>query len=377
MLKMEGAPFPVWLDSLVPTAGSCNDCPKRTANSRDLFSDIDADVCTDPACFGAKKAAQVERQKAAAEARGQKVITGNDAAKIAPYGASSQMKGFIALDSKNYDAGFRVDVGHSTNREILGDRDVPITLIEDVRTGTLIEAVDSKAIAEALKEVGIKSSTPGRSAADLKREAEAKFEAAFRRRLFDETRTAIRVELNGSKNPSLKLDDMRLVARQFWARSGHYACAPLAKLYVSTEEKLDDHARIHRVSALIDTFNSAQLIQFLFDLSLIGTLDVPSYSSKFETPAPLVDTATSFGIRPDVIREGLKAAAKAKAAKKPTAKADPAIRYRHPDNPDQAWTGRGKKPQWVQDWLNAGRTLQELEAPMRCDKTVDMLEEAA
>ena len=38
----------------------------------------------------------------------------------------------------------------------------------------------------------------------------------------------------------------------------------------------------------------------------------------------------------------------------------PAVRYRHPTNENQTWTGRGRKPAWVQEWLDAGGTLEEL-----------------
>lgn len=36
------------------------------------------------------------------------------------------------------------------------------------------------------------------------------------------------------------------------------------------------------------------------------------------------------------------------------------VKYRHPENKDLAWTGRGRKPQWVLDWLTAGRKIEEL-----------------
>lgn len=36
------------------------------------------------------------------------------------------------------------------------------------------------------------------------------------------------------------------------------------------------------------------------------------------------------------------------------------VKYRHPQNADLAWTGRGRKPQWVQEWLNGGRKIEEL-----------------
>jgi DNA-binding protein H-NS len=35
-------------------------------------------------------------------------------------------------------------------------------------------------------------------------------------------------------------------------------------------------------------------------------------------------------------------------------------KYRHPDNPDLTWSGRGKRPLWVTEALNAGKSLEEL-----------------
>lgn len=43
-------------------------------------------------------------------------------------------------------------------------------------------------------------------------------------------------------------------------------------------------------------------------------------------------------------------------------KARVATKYRNPDNPKQTWSGRGRKPKWVQDWLAAGKPLEELRA---------------
>ncbi|MDR0735756.1 MAG: H-NS histone family protein [Zoogloeaceae bacterium] len=33
------------------------------------------------------------------------------------------------------------------------------------------------------------------------------------------------------------------------------------------------------------------------------------------------------------------------------------IRYRHPQNSAETWSGRGRKPRWVEDWLAGGGTL--------------------
>ena len=36
--------------------------------------------------------------------------------------------------------------------------------------------------------------------------------------------------------------------------------------------------------------------------------------------------------------------------------------YVNPDNPEQTWSGRGRRPRWVHDALEAGRTLEEMAA---------------
>lgn len=36
-------------------------------------------------------------------------------------------------------------------------------------------------------------------------------------------------------------------------------------------------------------------------------------------------------------------------------------KYRNPAKPEQTWTGHGRKPGWVAEWLAAGKALNELE----------------
>lgn len=37
-------------------------------------------------------------------------------------------------------------------------------------------------------------------------------------------------------------------------------------------------------------------------------------------------------------------------------------KYRNPEDPDQTWTGRGRKPKWVIAHLEAGKPMEDLEA---------------
>lgn len=50
------------------------------------------------------------------------------------------------------------------------------------------------------------------------------------------------------------------------------------------------------------------------------------------------------------------------ASKTPIAPKQPLpAKYRHPNNRDLAWSGRGRRPQWVEAWLAQGGALSALE----------------
>lgn len=68
MLILKDAPFDRKDAQLVPAAGSCVDCSKRTGHNTLLFAGVisnDADACSDPACWSAKLDAHVKRTVAA------------------------------------------------------------------------------------------------------------------------------------------------------------------------------------------------------------------------------------------------------------------------------------------------------------------------
>ncbi len=68
LLVLKDAPFNKRDAELVPAAGSCADCPKRTGHNKLLFGDDlgrQGDRCTDPNCYGAKVSAHVANSIAA------------------------------------------------------------------------------------------------------------------------------------------------------------------------------------------------------------------------------------------------------------------------------------------------------------------------
>lgn len=61
LLELAAAPFGKSDETLVPEAGSCANCPKRTGFNALLFADVRKDSCTDPQCFRAKLDAHVSK----------------------------------------------------------------------------------------------------------------------------------------------------------------------------------------------------------------------------------------------------------------------------------------------------------------------------
>lgn len=63
--------------------------------------------------------------------------------------------------------------------------------------------------------------------------------------------------------------------------------------------------------------------------------------------------ADAVGMTPMELLKHFGVGARAKKAPKP--------KYQNPDDASQTWSGRGRKPEWVTTWLDAGKKLAELE----------------
>lgn len=66
--------------------------------------------------------------------------------------------------------------------------------------------------------------------------------------------------------------------------------------------------------------------------------------------AQIRELAASIGMTPEEVL-GFESA-------KRTTAGEP--KFRNPDNPDQTWTGKGKRPNWLNEALAQGRPLEEL-----------------
>jgi DNA-binding protein H-NS len=60
-------------------------------------------------------------------------------------------------------------------------------------------------------------------------------------------------------------------------------------------------------------------------------------------------------------REGLTLKEVMRAGQKRKRRQPPKQKYRNPDKPSQTWSGRGKKPAWVEKALEQGKSLKDLQ----------------
>lgn len=47
----------------------------------------------------------------------------------------------------------------------------------------------------------------------------------------------------------------------------------------------------------------------------------------------------------------------------PVVRGRPEVVYRNPENYSQAWTGCGKPPKWITEWVEGGKSLEALRVP--------------
>jgi len=178
MLKLSAAKFKITDADLVPKAGSCKECPKRTGANPDLFQDVDgADVCTDPKCYHAKEEAHSIAIKKAALESGAHIIEGREAKALMPNAWSSEVKGYLRLDDKSdspTDKPLRKLIGKAMEQQ-----GIKPTLVANPHKGGELVAVITLDQADVLLKAANQEEAASKLNQDAQRDAEsAKRQAA-------------------------------------------------------------------------------------------------------------------------------------------------------------------------------------------------------
>lgn len=361
-LSLKQATFSPGDATLLLAAGNCTDCPKRSGNCRDLFNDIDdADVCTDPDCFEAKREARRDRLIAKAEMCKIPVFLG-DQGRLALNGDTE----YVSLDAEVDD-----DAQGRTYRQILGTMIKPDVLIEFPHgRRDLNECAELRTLEAALRKAGWKPQEDDghtvhgeldpeqQAAADrdrAKRAVEAELRAEKEARA--ETETARRTALLDASFAALHALDLD-VSDQADTLIHALAVAWLRQQLIYTgltdEEDLlvehigeacrlpdeyDDDEQMERLAGLIHAAPLGRVLALLFRAHLTEEPVVHWYN--VEKPAHTIDAlAAILKLQPETAKPALPptdaaqasdkgataapAKGKGRTATKPKAKADPA-----------------------------------------------------
>lgn len=79
-----------------------------------------------------------------------------------------------------------------------------------------------------------------------------------------------------------------------------------------------------------------------------------------EEGVSLEDVLKEAGVSDKPVRTRGPGKKKTAAAKKAAGKSKLPPKYRHPQDASIGWSGHGRRPQWVLDWLAAGKPLDDL-----------------
>lgn len=294
-LSLKDAIFDVDDEMLLPSAGYCGRCPKRSGNAPE-FADVaegkmaahytrlhtGADVCTDPDCFDAKRKAHLAREAAKLEASGKTVVTGNKAR--AALSASGEVKGDYIEASK-----VREVLKNAKAAASKGATMPQVVLLQDQRTGKTVQAVKRNDLQQLGAKLPAAPTARGHDSPEQREQRRAEHEAEQaklasandqRRQLLDRVREATRA------TPRSEFD-LRLVARVALAGVQHMDRTLLGELW---------NCSSHELEARIDRLDLADVGQFMIDCALVADVRVTHVYYLRDKPEQLMAAAEHYGI---------------------------------------------------------------------------------
>lgn len=219
MVRLDRAKFDIADASLVPAAGGCANCKKRTGADAELKKEMGgADICTDKPCYDAKSEAHTARIVQDAKDKGHTVIVGKEAAELQAQGYNEKLLGYRRLDA------IEDSPGDHPLRKIIGDQMKaegiqPVKIESPRRKGELVDALPNETVLRLLKIVDGQAKASEKVAKEARQfseskkaqaeaKAKAKFEQAWRDALLDRAWNTLSAE----QPPAFTMDVHRYLA---------------------------------------------------------------------------------------------------------------------------------------------------------------------
>ena len=311
-LDLKNAPFDVGDANLLPAAGPCVTCPKRTGNNPLLFPEVrNKSVCTDPACYQTKIQALVQARLEPLMKEGQKPVQISSA----PYWQARSKSSNTLYEGQYRRAEREGECPHTQAAVIVDGREA----------GTILHVCADEEC-KTHRQFSHYEISP--------QEREQRRKLALAIRVQKESRSRILQAVRQKLPPALARADFEMVALDYFRCLGHDNHHWLFQVYGWGEKKTKtswggtsvDHEKL--AEAQIREMSTADLNRFLVTCALVPDLYCPGYSSAetLSKEANLMRTAVRYRVNASkigtsVLTELSKKRKNGKTAKRQAAKA--------------------------------------------------------
>ena len=262
-LDITNAPFDPQDEALLPSAGSCTACPKRTGNNPLLFPEIrQKSICTDRACYRAKVEAFVQIRTKPLEATGEKPLRVSQA----PSWQVKKQPGVL------YEGHYR-----KVEKKAECPETKTAVVIDGPKAGTVLHVCRDEQCPVHSRATHYQA-TPQERAARAKELLAERIEKQTRIRILD----AVRKKLPAT----LSRPDLEMVALDYFERLGHDNHRRLCRLYGWEEKKTKaawggsavDYKTI--TEKAVRGMSTQEVQQFLVVCALASDLYCPGYNPR-------------------------------------------------------------------------------------------------
>ena len=260
-LDLTNAPFDPQDETLLPSAGACARCPKRTGSNPLLFPEVrQKSICTDRECYRAKVEALVQIRVKALEEKGEKPLRVSQAP---PWQANGHERD-VLVEGQFLRTKSKGECPHTK----------PAVLIDGKGAGTVFHICrDEKCPVHS--RITRYEPTPQERAQRAKERLAERVEKQSRFRILD----AVRKKLPND----LPRADVEMIARDYFRRLGHDNYRRLCRVYGWEEKKSKtswggqavDYEKI--ATEAVEGMAAADLYRFLAVCALVCDLYCPGY----------------------------------------------------------------------------------------------------
>ena len=262
-LDLNNAPFDANDANLLPAAGACSACPKRTGNNPLLFPEIrNKSLCTDPACYQAKIQKLVQTRLEPLVKEGQKPVQISSA----PYW-QARSKSSDTLYEGQY-------------RRVEREGECPHT-----QAAVIVDGREAGTVLPICADENCKTHRQSSRYEVSPQERAQRRKLALAIRVQKESRSRILQAVRDKLPGALARTDFEMVALDYFRRLGHDNHHRLFQVYRWEEKKTKtswggtsvDHEKL--AEAQIREMTTADLNRFLVSCALVPDLYCPGYSS--------------------------------------------------------------------------------------------------